>query len=138
MAYFHLKRNKKIIVFLLIITFSLTNLIEAKGLVPCGGPGEDPCTACHLLVLIQNVIEFVIKAAFIICICLIIYGGFRWLFSFGNDENIAAGQKAIINALLGLMIVLAAWLIVNTIFWLLSPNIEGVDIKSTWWQLECY
>ncbi|MGB9726568.1 MAG: hypothetical protein ACP5OX_00680 [Minisyncoccia bacterium] len=112
---------------------------QAAGLVPCGGPEEPECTICDLLVLLQNIIEFVIRAAFIICIVLIIYGGFRWLLSFGNKDNIAIGQKTIFNALVGLLIVLAAWLIIHTIFWLLSPKIEGIDnLKSTWFKLECY
>jgi len=138
MACFNLKKNKKFIVFFLIITFSLTGLIKAKGLVPCGGPDEQECTACHLLVLVQNIIDFILEAVFIVCICLIVYGGFRWLFSFGNDKNIAAGQKAITSALIGLMIVLASWLIVNTILYFLKPQIEGIDLQSSWWQLKCY
>jgi len=132
------RANKKItaVVFLLIFIFPL--ILSAKGLVPCGGPDERECTACDLLVLIQNVINFVLKAAFIICIGLIIYGGFRWMFSFGNESNISSGQKVIMSAIFGLIIVLASWIIVNTILWLLSPKIEGVDIKSTWFKLECY
>jgi len=109
---------------------------KAAGLVPCGGPDEPECTACHLLVLVQNVIHFALEAVFIVCICLIIYGGFRWLFSFGKQENIAAGQKIITSALIGLMIVLASWLIVNTIFWIIAM-LGGEDYTGTWWQLKC-
>jgi len=131
------RANKKtILIFILIFIFPL--ILSAKGLVPCGGPDEDPCTVCHLLVLIQNIIDFIMKAAFYICIVLIIYGGFRWFLSFGKEENIAAGQKIIFNAIAGLVIVLAAWLIVHTILWLLNPQIPGVDLKSTWFKLECY
>jgi len=129
--------------FRLIIFFVLLSLLFPlpaynKGLVPCGGPDERECTACDLLVLVQNVMNFVLKAAFIICIVLIIYGGFRWMFSFGNQSNISLGQKVIVSAIFGLIIVLASWIIVNTILWFLSPKIEGVDIKSSWFKLECY
>lgn len=124
-------------IFFISILFPL--LVYSKGLVPCGGPEENPCTVCDLLVLVQNVIEFIIRAAFIICIVLIIYGGFRWLLSLGKPENIALGQRTIINAVFGLLIVLAAWLIIHTIFWLLAPKIEGIDnIQSSWYKLECY
>lgn len=131
--------TKKIIFGLLLGLFLNPLFSQAAGLVPCGGPEENPCTACDLLILVQNVIEFVIRAAFIICIVLIIYGGFRWLLSLGKQENIALGQKTIISALFGLLIVLASWLIVHTIFWLLAPKIEGIDnLNSTWFKLECY
>lgn len=132
--------TKKLILSLIFAGLFLSPLCSVgAGLVPCGGPGENPCTVCDLLILIQNIIDFVIKGAFIICIVLVIYGGFRWLLSLGKEANIALGQKTIISALFGLLIVLASWLIVHTIFWLLSPKIEGIDnLNSTWFKLECY
>jgi len=136
MNHHHKKINIELIFIILLVTFSLGNIIQAKGLVPCGGPEEEECTACHLLVLVQNVVDFVIKGAIFICIVLIIYGGFRWLFSFGKQENIVAGQKAILNAIIGLVIVLVAWLIVNTIFWLIA-YVGGENYTGSWWHLEC-
>lgn len=124
-----------IIAFLLIFQHQFS---YAAGLVPCGGPEERPCKVCDLLVLAQNVIKFILTASFIVCIVFIVYGGFIWLLSVGKSENIARGQKTIISALVGLLIVLSAWLIINTILWLLAPKIEGIDIKSTWYKLECY
>ncbi len=126
------KIRKGLILFLLI--FPLVSL--ANGLVPCKGLD---CTPCHLLKLVQNVIDFIIKLSFLICIVLIVYGGFRWLLSFGKEENITAAQKIIVSTLFGLLIVLTSWLIVHTIFWLLAPKIEGIDnLNSTWFKLECY
>lgn len=126
------KIGKGLILFLLI--FPLVSL--ANGLVPCKGLD---CTPCHLLKLVQNVIDFIIKLSFLICIVLIVYGGFRWLLSFGKEENITAAQKIIVSTLFGLLIVLTSWLIVHTIFWLLAPKIEGIDnLNSTWFKLECY
>lgn len=133
-----------LIFFLLILCLPL--ITKAAGLVPCGRSEDDldtpninesqTCTACDLLVLFQNVLKFALEIAFLIVIGFIAYGGFRWIFSGGNEANIKAGQQTITNALIGLAIILCAWLIVNTVFWLVK-TIGGTDYTGTWWHIEC-
>ena len=133
----HAKLNNKLIVFsLLIILFCTPILTNAAGLVPCGGPGESACTTCDLLVLTQNVLEFALKMAFLIIIGFIVYGGFRWIFSLGKEENLKAGQQIITNAIIGLVIILTAWIIVNTVFWTIK-EMGGDDYTGTWFHIEC-
>lgn len=130
--------KKRLIDQLLIFLFLFAPFVlQAAGLVPCGGSSEPPCTACDLLVLAQNVIHKALELAILVCIVLLIYGGFRWIFSFGNEENIAAGQRTIYDAIIGLVIILAAWIIVNTIFWLIA-YIGGENYTGTWSHLKCY
>ena len=132
--------KKLILIFLLLVLF-IPAITKAAGLVPCGGPEpEKPCTACDLLVLLQNVLHFALTIAFLIVVIFAIVGGFRWILSGGNEENIKAGQKTLSSALIGLVIILCAWLIVNTVFWLVK-TIGGEDYTGTgalpWFQLEC-
>jgi len=124
-----------IVSFLILLLNPL--LTSAAGLVPCGGTGEDPCTACDLLILFQNVLKFALVIVFLIVIVFIVYGGFRWIFSGGNEANIKAGMKIITNAIIGLMIVLCAWLIVNTVFWLIAQIGGKEEYTGSWWHLEC-
>ena len=51
----------------------------------------------------------------IICVAFLIYGGYQYLTSGGNDEKTKAGQKTLTNAVIGLVIVLAAAVIVSSI-----------------------
>jgi len=127
--------KKLILIFFLLVLF-LPLITKAAGLVPCGGTGENECTACDLVVLFQNVLKFALAIAFLIVIIFIVFGGFRWIFSGGNEANIKAGQQTITNALIGLAIILCAWLIVNTVFWLIAQT-GGNDYTGTWWHLEC-
>jgi len=136
------KLNISIIFFLLIllstpILTNAANTTSTAGLVPCGGPGEKACTVCDLLVLAQNVLEFALKMAFLIIIGFIVYGGFRWIFSLGKEENLKAGQQIITNAIIGLVIILTAWIIVNTVFWAIK-QMGGDDYTGTWFHIECY
>ena len=129
--------KKLILIFCLFVLF-LPLISKGAGLVPCGGTGEDPCTACDLLVLAENVIHFALISAFTIVIILAIMAGFRMIFSGGNEANIKAAQKSLSTALIGLAIILCSYLIVNTVFWLMA-KIGGPDSDYTgsWWKLEC-
>jgi len=132
-----MERKTKLIVFSLLTLLLFTPLLtSAAGLVPCGGPGEQACTACHLLVLIQRVLDFALKMAFLVIVGFIVYGGFRWIFSLGKEENLKAGQQIITNAIIGLIIILAAWVIVNTVFWIIK-QMGGDDYTGTWFHIEC-
>lgn len=127
----------KITIFLLFALLFLSPLISsAHGLVPCGGSGEAACTACDLLVLLQNLIHFGIKIAFLLIIVFVVYGGFRWLLSGGNETSIKAGQKVIINSIVGLIIILSSWLIVNTVFWIIAQA-GGKNYIGTWNHIQC-
>lgn len=107
-------------------------------LVQCGGPTQDPCTLCDLLELAQRVLHFATQMAFLIVVVFIVYGGFRWIFSMGKEENIRGGQEVITNAIIGLTIILCAWLIVNTVFWfIVQAGVSGDYYNGTWYNIEC-
>jgi len=51
----------------------------------------------------------------VIFLILAIYGGFKWMTAAGNEESVEKAKKTITNAILGLVIVLAAYAIVKFI-----------------------
>jgi len=97
--------NIKIIYTIAAVFILLPLIAGAAGLVPCGGPNEKACEICDLLVLAQNVLDFALKMAFLVIVGFIVYGGFRWIFSLGKEENLKAGQQIITNAIIGLIII---------------------------------
>jgi len=130
------KKNIEVIYSVIALFIFLPLVTGAAGLVPCGGPNENACGACDLLVLVQNVLEFALKMAFLVIIGFIVYGGFRWIFSLGKEENLKAGQQIITNAIIGLVIILSAWIIVNTVFWTIK-QMGGKDYTGNWFHIEC-
>ena len=65
--------------------------------------------------LIFAVFEFAYTFAGILTVVYLIYGGYLYLTSGGNEEKTKQGQKAVVNAIIGLVIVLAAAIILATI-----------------------
>jgi len=44
-----------------------------------------------------------------------IFGGYKWITSMGESGKIAAGQKIMVNTVIGLIFIVLAWVIVNLI-----------------------
>src|SRR3989344_3388158 len=80
-------------------------------------PGEKLCTFQDLISFFYRLVHFaVITVAPIIATVVIVYGAFLIMLYGQNPSNQIKGKKAIYDAFLGLVIVWAAWAIVNTGF----------------------
>lgn len=90
------------------------------GLVPCGGSGEPECGLKHLITLGNNVIEFLIMIAALIAVILLAIGGFKLVISQGNAGAMEDAKKRIWNVFIGFVIILVAYLVVQTILTLLT------------------
>jgi len=65
--------------------------------------------------LLNNLAQVLLVAAVAIVVFLLVIGGIRWATAGGDKEVIGKTQKAITGAIIGLIIVFAAWAILNTI-----------------------
>lgn len=104
--------------------------IANAALVPCGvNPGTgpvNPCTVCDFFVLIKNIVDFLtIDIAMPVAVVVLIYGGVMLLTSSGSEDKIKKGKTALWQAIWGLFIVFAAWLIIDTIIKWLGAGGQG-------------
>lgn len=128
---------KKILAF--IITFSIlafpTSMIMARevkmsGLVPvcnteslADGSFSDPCDFEVLMTMINYLIEWSLKyLATPVFALLFIYAGWLYLSDAANSGNKGKAKKIMKNALMGYLVILFAWLIVDTIMKALGFN----------------
>lgn len=61
------------------------------------------------LIIVTRLINYALLLLGVIAISLVIYAGFIWMTSGGNDDKITQAKKILRNALIGLIIVLSAW-----------------------------
>ncbi len=61
--------------------------------------------------IIAEIIQWFLFLLGIIFVILIIYSGYLWLVAGGNSEQVDAAKKRIISAIIGLIIILAAYAI---------------------------
>lgn len=96
------------------------------GLVPCGkadatGVIRNNCDFEDFMVLINNVINFILFAlALPIAAIMFAYAGVLLVTSGGSTENRSKAKSIFTNAIIGLILSAAAWLIVKTILSILG------------------
>jgi len=88
-------------------------------LVTCGLVGSGQfCDMCDLIVLVQNFLNFIWKAAWVLAAAMMIYGGFYMIlpsFGAGGSGMFEKGKKILTNVAWGLVIVFFAWIMIDTI-----------------------
>ncbi len=132
-----------LIAVFLVLPFQNVKAEEAKegGLVPCGH--DRPCTTCDLIVGIKGVIDFLTRLMVFVGLFVITIAGVIWIVSAGDSGLISKAKSAIKNVLIGIVVVLTAWLVIVFIMGALSADdIEdkhgGVSLtKKSAWSFEC-
>jgi hypothetical protein len=104
----------------LLLGLSSVASADTLGLIPCGnvasgaGSTTDMCTFTDLVVLAQTVIKFLIfSLAAPIAAIMFAYAGFTYVTNGGNESKIKQAHDIFLYVFWGLIIALAAWLMVN-------------------------
>jgi len=119
---------------------------ESSGLsrfIPCSGVD---CNACHVVKLGNELIIWLFGIIFLLFAVLMMYAGFGLVTSGGNPAALQSAKSMFTNALIGLLIVMSAWLIVDTIMQALVGGGGGEDDAAAgelrngwgpWAEIEC-
>lgn len=100
-------------VFLLcLVSLPSFALAQAGGLVPCSGPD---CNTNDVVGFANNLISYLIQALGIIAVIVMVYAGFRLVMSQGNESEWGKAKELFANVIIGIILILAAWLIVDTL-----------------------
>ncbi len=65
--------------------------------------------------LIKTVINWLLGVAFAIAVLFLIIGGFQYITSAGNEEAAEKGKGTAVNALIGIVIIVLSYVIVNVV-----------------------
>ena len=112
---------------------------QTKGLIPCGTSyASDPCTLCHLIVGMQGLIDFGLKKIMLpLAILMIVVAGVIYIISAGNEHLMTLAKTGLTYILAGFAIILAAWIMVNTVLNLVGVKSDlGLSI-TRWDQFSC-
>lgn len=78
----------------------------------CDCENTAPAFGCVMQVL-QNVIRVLIAISFVMATLALMYAGFVWMTSGGNAERRSTGKNLLLNVIVGIVVILMAWLIVD-------------------------
>lgn len=130
----------KIFIFsIVILGFGILNIAQAQkpeGLVPCG-PGKgginETCNFCHLLTLGQNIIDYAMMIVFPLSAVMIVVGGGYILTAGASESNVSKGKEILTAAVVGLIIALCAWLIIDIIIRAVAGS-QTIG-KNNWYEI---
>ena len=86
----------------------------------------NPIEADNLNDLIRTVLRTAIVGAAIISVVYLIYNGIKYMVSGGDATKTEEAQKGLANAIIGLVVALAAYLIVEFITGMLGYDLVGL------------
>jgi hypothetical protein len=131
---------------------------QRGGVVPCGRNCDDPrtpnnecepCQLCHFFVMFENIFHFVLfDIVPPLAVLMLAIGGFMYLFAYlspgevlpgggkGGPKLLAQAKGLISSVIFGLIIIFAAWLIVNTFFMVIGVA-SWTGLSAGWWRIEC-
>lgn len=123
---------KYLVSFCIVIIFSLPIFALAAGIVPCGGTGEPACQACHVVQLGQKLLEWFIGIMASVIALIFAIGGMKMVMS-GGSEGVSEAKSMMTNSVIGFIILLSAYLVVDTLMKLFVDNSK----LGTWNEIQC-
>ena len=125
----------KIALILTVVPFDTVSAVAPGGFVPCEGTG---CSLCHLVSMINVIIVWLFGIIFIMFGVIATIAGFGLVTSGGNQTALDAAKTKLSNAIIGLIIVMAAWLLIDTIMKGLMKGAEGsIEGWGPWTDVQC-
>ena len=107
-------KPKSLLLFVLLVLSLIPLFASAHGLVPCGGSGENPCNVQDIFSLIARVTNWLIYVAGIYAVFQIVNAGFWLIVTMGNEESITKWKGALTEAVVGFVLVMMAYVLINT------------------------
>ncbi len=126
-------RNIRFVLFLIIGILIVTAPVYGAGIVPCGGTGQGECRACDFVKLGQNLINWFIAISASTIALTFAVGGMKMVMSGGDTGAVSSARTMMTNSVIGLIIILGSWLIVDSMLKLfLNDQSYGV-----WNEVQC-
>ena len=131
-----------------------------SGIVPCGRRNDiieyddtgaqivtidesQDCTICHMFILIDNIIDFLIfNLAPPLFLLMLVIGGGTFIIASGNPQSVTRAKKIISSALIGIAIIYGAYTIIGIFLQSIGLSTWTESIYHNWFndgffQVEC-
>lgn len=93
------------------------------------------CNFCDLLVLAENIINFLVYFAVFVAVLMFVYAGFLYLTAGGSSGQITKAHNVFRATILGFVLTLAAWLIIDLVVTAFLSNDLKTALGGSWGSL---
>jgi putative copper export protein len=88
----------------------------------CQGTGVRCDQNVDLPSLFKTIINYALGIAFFVAVIYLIYGGFLYITSAGNEESAEKGKNAIVYSLIGIVVIVLSFVIVSAVYRFVANN----------------
>jgi len=81
---------------------------------------EEENSADKIRDIIGKIVGYILAMLGVILLVNVIFAGYSWMLSGGNEEKVKKAKEKIVSSIIGLAIIMVAYVLVNTIFGLLA------------------
>jgi hypothetical protein len=107
-------------------------------LVPCGSDGN-PCELCHIFVLFDNIVKFILQNVVPpVAGLMLIIAGIMFFAAAGDSAKTNKAKSIITSVVIGLLIVYGAYLLVSLFFMSIGVSEWAGFLPSGWFIYPCY
>lgn len=108
---------------------SIPAVASAAGLVKCGLAANDECGLSDFILLINDVISYAIMLALVVAGVMIMVAGFKMVTAAGDPGKIKDARGTITQVLIGVFVLLAAFLIIKFLLQLVDPAFKAPALR---------
>ncbi|MBY0473218.1 lytic transglycosylase domain-containing protein [Patescibacteria group bacterium] len=143
-----MKRFLQFLPFVVLFGLPALALAQASELVPCGVPRFtsyfDPnyyvqatsCNFCYFAKLIQNIVNFLVMVTIPISVGMFAWAGILFFTNAGNPKRIARARSIFRSVLIGFIITITGWLVVQVI--LQSVTNQDYSKMGSYFSIDCH
>ena len=118
-------KSKIQIIFLLCLTLLLFANVSHAALIQCSGNNPNgsagsPCTIGDLVGTVRLIINFLLSWAWLVSMLFIVISGIRMVIAQGNEEDLAVAKAGLSNAIIGFILILLSFVILNLVVGILT------------------
>lgn len=111
---------------LLVLTVALVSSSPVYA-ANCGETGAPACVS-DIIPVLENIIKLLAPAAAIAFLVMVLIGAFKFLTSGGDPKSTASARSTLTYAILGIILVIAVWLILLLVKELTDVPITNVNL----------
>ena len=93
----------------------LPSVSLAAGIIPCDGTAANPCTFNSLTTLVNNIVNWFLGISVSVAAITCAVAGGKMLFNPGNAGKRAEALDMFWKTIIGMVIILCAWLVIHTV-----------------------
>lgn len=86
---------------------------------------QEPAKIGDVIKIIQNIIGLLASAAALAFLVMLLFGGFKFVTSGGDQKQVASARSTMTYALIGIILVVVSWIILMVV-----KSLTGIDLAQ--------